>query len=346
MSEDLQIAHACPHYIRYERVGIQNEIHLIPASPINGSGLVEIFRDGVLLGSNGNIRESVITTPNVSPFRVKSTTNVLTVKTTEGEENTLTLTPKIYNSATLVQEIKGKIGSVVVKESSNKSIIFTDNKLGIGFTLTGTLLKALGYTKLKQTIKTKKITPSWSLSSSLTGYDIIFSEGVRPEGLLEISYTTEKAYCRRCGGTGVENDFRFNEFGETQKIKNTDLLYQNVAKILLTEIGSNPYHDWYGSNAFRLIGQKNNSTLAESLRISVQQALTKFQSVQQQLSKVQEISDEERLISVNSVSVSQINGNATSVVCNVVVISGANKPVSVNIIFSVPGSISLDGDLT
>ena len=131
-----------------------------------------------------------------------------------------------------------------------------------------------------------------------------------------------------------------------KKIGDTDLLYQSVAKILLTEIGSNPYHDWYGSNAFRLLGQKNTSAVAQSLRLSVQQALTKLQSVQQKMSKVQQITSEERLISVRSVNISQINDNATSLLCIVVVVSGANRPVSVNIVFSVPGAISLDGGLT
>ena len=69
MSEDLQISYACPHYIRYERVGLQNGIYIIPASLTNGAGIVVIKRDGVVLEPQGNNREATITTPNVSPFR-------------------------------------------------------------------------------------------------------------------------------------------------------------------------------------------------------------------------------------------------------------------------------------
>ncbi len=346
MSEDLQIAYACPHYIRYERVALQNGVFITPASPINGIGLVEIRRNGLVLEPQGNTKEAVLTTPNVSPFRVKSHSNDLTIKTTEGYENTIILPPKIYNSKSLLALIQPMLGSIIVKEDSSKSLLFTDDGLGIGYTLTGTLLKALGFNKQKQVVKTKKTTPSWGLTKRMNGYDIKFESPLEPEGLLEISYTTEKTYCRRCGSTGVENDLRWNEFGELQKIRDTDLLYQNVAKILLTELGSNPYHDWYGSNANRLIGQKNNASVGVSLRLSVQQALDKFQRVQQDLKRVQDISPEERLIRVQSVEVSQLNDNATAVLCNVVVRSGAHRPVSVNIVFSVPGSISLDGDLT
>lgn len=346
MSEDLQIAYACPHYLRYERVALQNGIYITPTSPINGSGLVEIKRDGIVLEPQGNNREAVLITPNVSPFRVRSTSNVLTITTTEGYTNTVTLPTKIYTSKTLVLDLQNVLGSILVEETSSKALKFTDQKLGVGYTLTGSLLKALGFSKQKQVVKTKKITPAWGLTSRLNGYDVQFKSNLVPEGLLEISYTTEKRYCRRCGGTGVENDFRFGVDGDIQKVRDTDLLYQNVAKILLTEIGSNPYHAWYGSNANRLIGQKNNAAVGVALRMSVQQALDKFQKVQQDLKKVQYLSQEERLMSVQSVEVSALNGNATALLCNVVVRSGANRPVSVNIVFEVPGSISLDGSLT
>jgi phage baseplate assembly protein W len=346
MSEDLQVAYACPHYIRYERVALQNGTYIIPSSPINGIGLVEVRRDGVVLDSQGNTKEAVLTTPNVSPFRVKSNSNTLTIKTTEGYENTITLPSKIYNSQSLISEIQPMLGSILIREHTNKSLVFTDDRLGIGYTLSGTLLKALGFDKQKQVVKTKKTTPSWGLTQRLNGHDLKFDSPLEPEGLLEISYTTEKEYCRRCGSTGVENDVRWNEYGELKKIRDTDLLYQNIAKVLLTEVGSNPYHAWYGSNANRLIGQKNNAAIGVSLRLSVQQALDKFQKVQQSLKKVQDITPEERLISVQSVEVTQLNDNGTAVLCNVVVRSGANKSVSVNIVFSVPGAVSLDGSLT
>ena len=346
MSKDLQIAFACPHYTRYERARLDSGVYINTASPINGSGLIEIRRDGEILDPNGNIREAIITTPNVSPFRVRKTSNVLTITTTEGYTNTISLTPKIYSSTSLIAQIKDLLGNIGVKETKNKALEFSDGKLGVGFTLRGSLLKALGFSNQKQTVKTKRTTPSWNLYPVLNGYGIKFSKKLAPEGLLEVSYLTEKKFCRRCGGTGVENDFRFGVSGDVQKVQDTDLLYQNVAKILLTEIGSNSYHRWYGSNAMKLIGQKNNAALQVALRMSVQQALSKFQRLQQDLKKYQNITQEERLVSVQSVDVAQLNDNATAVLCNVVIKSGSNRPVSVNIVFSVPGAISLDGDLT
>jgi hypothetical protein len=62
--------------------------------------------------------------------------------------------------------------------------------------------------------------------------------------------------------------------------------------------------------------------------------------------QVQDLSPEEKLLGVESVRVEQISGDATSILCNVVVRSGAGRPVSVNVIFAVPGSNSLNGELT
>ena len=42
MSYDLHIAHACPHYIRYERVGLPMEDLCRRSLPIGGTGLLEI----------------------------------------------------------------------------------------------------------------------------------------------------------------------------------------------------------------------------------------------------------------------------------------------------------------
>jgi len=344
MSYDLHIAHACPHYIRYERVGITNGRLVSPKSPIGGVGILEIRRDGVLLNKEGNLREAFSVAPQSSPYKVKAGKNVLGVKTTNGEDLQITLPSKIYQVETLFQYLNGKLGEISVV-TERKSIKFTDNKKGVGFTLYGSVLKSLGYKSEKEVVKTKRITPSWSLVKRLNGYDLLFAKELSPEGLLDISYTTLKEFCRRCNSTGVENDVRWGEQGEMSILEGTDLLYQNVAKSVLTELGSNPYHSFYGSNALSLVGRKVNSGTAMSLRESVRNCLSKLVNVQSLQKQIQDLSPEEKILGVESVNVEQIVGDPTSLLCNIVVRSGAGRPVSVNVIFSVPGSISLNGDL-
>jgi len=58
------------------------------------------------------------------------------------------------------------------------------------------------------------------------------------------------------------------------------------------------------------------------------------------------MSSKEKLLSVRSVEVENIGDDLTSLLCTVSIVSASSETVSVNIIFAVPNSISLDGDLS
>lgn len=345
MAYDLHIGHACPHVLRYERASLEEGVKVSPRSPIFGTGLLEIRRDGVPLSPEGNLREAVSVAPLKPPYRIRTGSSELTVETTSGFTATITIPPKIYQKSSLASFLNGKLGEVQVI-SEGKSLRFTDQSQGVGFTLKGSAMKALGYSSQKVVVKSKVITPRWSLQKRLVGYDLVFEKPLEPEGLLDVTYTTSKENCRRCNSTGVENDLRFDEYGEAQKLTGTDLLYQTVAKTVLTNKGSNPYHEFYGSNAFSLIGKKSSVGIAEALRQSVTEALNKIQDQQRLQAQVQTLYPEEKLLGVLAVTVQQVGDDLTHYLCNIVVRSGAGRPVSVNVIFAVPGSLPLNGDLT
>lgn len=344
MAYDLHIGHACPHIIRYERASLEGERVISPRSPISGEGLLQIRRDGVVLNPDGNKREAVVVAPLNAPYRIRSGKNELTIETTSGFSSTITIPPKIYQKDSLAQFLSGKLGDIQVQREG-VSLKFTDLFHGVGFTLRGSALSALGFNQSKVVVKTKTLTPKWKLQKRLVGYDLVFDKPLRPEGLLDISYTTPKEQCRRCDGTGVENDLRFDDYGETQKLNGTDLLYQTVAKAVLTHKGTNPYHEFYGSNVFSLIGRKSSLGVGEAIRQSVTEALNKIQDQQRLQAQLQTLYPEEKLLGVLAVTVQQVGDDLTHYLCNIVVRSGAGRPVSVNVIFAVPGSIPLNGDL-
>ena len=345
MSHDLQIAYACPHHIRAERVALSNGVLLSPKSPISGMGLLEVTRDGIPLRPEGNMSEARIVAPKAPPYRVKSTTTSLTLKTSNGVTHQVTIPAKNYRAEDLVLFFNQKLNPIAVTQEGN-SIGFSDGGLGVGFTLEGSFLKALGFDHESVSIRPHKVTPSWSLVKRLQGYDVVFSKPLTPEGLLEISYTTEKRNCRRCGSTGVENDMRWDDQGLLQKATGYDLLYQNVAKVILTRLGSNPYHPQYGSRVFDLIGRKSTPNITAIVRETVANALDKFQRQQRVQQRLQALSLEETLLRVESITANYIGDDLTAVLCNIVVRSASGQPVSVNLVFSVPGSIQLNGDLT
>ena len=82
---------------------------------------------------------------------------------------------KIYTVESLHKVIASQIEeiSVVIE---GKSLKFTDGLRGVGFNLTGSALTSLGYANQKVVVKSKRITPPWSLVKRLNGYDLLFSK--------------------------------------------------------------------------------------------------------------------------------------------------------------------------
>ena len=82
-----------------------------------------------------------------------------------------------------------------------------------------------------------------------------------------------------------------------------------------------------------------------SLRESVRRALDDLINVQNQQSRIQTMSQEERVKQVRNVEVSTVGDDETSYLVSVTVVSYSSQPVRINLVFAVPGSIPLDGDL-
>ena len=340
MSKDVHIAHICPHHIRFERTTAVGGIEVPTLSPVSSAGLLMLRRDGVSLPPNGLFKNASVFFPKKAPYRVKEGQNILSVNGVS-----YTIPSKIYTLKEIVAWLNVNLDGYIT--SAYEGTIKIEHPTERSVSVSGSALSHAFGVRLGRFIGHRKnLTPSWRLSrNSLSGVSIIFEKELDPVGLLDISYLTEKQYCRRCGSTGVENDFRLDSFGEMTMIRDHDLLYQIVAKALLTEVGSNPFHSWYGSTAMSLIGQKVNSAVVQGLKDSVLKCLSNMIDIQSSQAQVQTVSLKERISRVLSVEVEQIGDDVTSLLCTVVVQSASSEPVSVNIVFAVPNSIPLDGDL-
>jgi len=347
MSVDVQVAHACPHYIRYELVGILGGREVIPQSPISGSGLLSLSVDGVEVPPSGLHSDVMVVFPKVGPYRFRVGSNNLVISGDGVVLLEIDFPARIFTQRALLEYISARLPFGLAVFSEGGSIRLSGGQSYRRLELGGSGLSSLGFRSQKYVVKSRELFPSWKLvkQSGSIGYKIQTSGVVATESILKISYTTEKSYCRRCEGTGVENDLRFGDDGNMKMVGGYDLLYQRVAKILLTERGSNPYHLFYGSTADRLIGQKVSAGVISSLKESVRDALDTHISIETQQAKVQEMSSEERLLRVRSVDVSMVGDDETSYLVRVSVESFSSKVVNINVVFAVPGSIPLDGDL-
>jgi len=339
MSKDAKIAHACSHFIRGERVSLVQGRYLYTLSPPSGG--VSVKRDGVDLPMSGLNSRHRVTAFKRDPYRFKSGKNTLLI-----EGVSITIPPsKTYRAKELASYLNPHLIPLkIVAESFNNALSFSSEDKR--FILEGEILStSLGFSKNKIVSTQRRITPSWSLVKDVDRKLIKFSRPLDPEGLLEVSYFTDKKFCRRCGSTGIENDFELSVDGGIELVRDHDLLYQMVAKAVLTERGSNPFYNWYGSNAMNLVGAKSNSANRQLLRQYVRECLDKMIDVQTSQSQLQKLTSKERISQVESVEVSELDDTGMNLLCTITVRSASLEMVTVNLIFAVPGSIPLDGTL-
>ena len=349
MSSDLQLAHACPHIIRFERVTVADNL-VAPKCPISGQSLISLTLNDIPIPPSGLFTEAKIIFPQANQYRFPANFNSLSLSSPDFPTLTITFPSNPFSRNELTSFLNSKLPIQIVAIPEGNSIALTDKGLGLTFTLQGTAMPRLGFEASKRIAKAKQLVPGWGLAKrdvAGTRFNLQFVSSVPPHmsnGIID--YQTKKEFCIRCNSTGVENDIRFGESGDVSKVRGFDLLYQSVAKICLTEIGSNPYHSWYGSKSQSLIGNKSTGNTLMALREAVYRALTNFQEVQRQQAAAQVVTSEERLAQIVSVNTYYIGEDVTSVMVDIVVRSQSYNQVNITIVFAVPGSIPLDGSLS
>jgi hypothetical protein len=166
---------------------------------------------------------------------------------------------------------------------------------------------------------------------TLSRTSIIFKKPILSNPIFKISYYTNQPNCYRCMGSGVENDYNFDTYGEIKLIENENLLYQACMKILLTDIGSNPFHTWYGSSIQSLIGAKMVTNVAGELRKLTLNALSKVQEVQKTQRMHQTVTPKELLYTVSSLDVLIDEDNPQLITLDIAVMNASSEAIKLNI---------------
>ena len=190
----------------------------------------------------------------------------------------------------------------------------------------------------------RKIYPAWTLDKrddTITNRFPKFVGQVRGNPVFKVTYSVPRARCLRCGGSYVENDYRFNIRGQMLLVENENLLYQAALKILLTDRGSNPYHTWYGTSIRSRIGTKAVSDVATAINEDVRRALGKLQDLQEEQSNFQVVTFKERLYQILSVQTYQDENNPFIFYVDVVVQNASSDPINLSIVYTVPDVVSL-----
>jgi len=103
--------------------------------------------------------------------------------------------------------------------------------------------------------------------------------------IIEANYTTLLEQCPKCRSVKTIDDFRYNPSGDIITTNKERLLLQNVEKVIVTKLASNPFHEWYGTGLHSLIGSKITSSdyLKTKIVENVTSAIDNFRGAQKQL---------------------------------------------------------------
>lgn len=368
MSIEIQAAFPCPHLIMEEPVQLGSDRQsLVTKAPVSGAGSVRLLvNNSIYVPPSGLHSQATLTAGVSGPYRIErcvgtagpdgnlftvtTSTGSATVRLPEGSQVTLSQVQKSLRLSEVnnLVSILGRNGALSLVDSNDAGTESFVRVSGKGSTSLGFQQKGA---------RGSEIFPSWGLSSrsdvypssAIPGVQYVrarypkFTRPISGNPDIKVTYASMPERCPRCGATYVENDWRFDPVGDVITIANEDLLVQACLKAILTIQGSNPFHPRYGSALNTRIGQKAFGPTASLIQEDVAQALSRVQALQRGQRKYQNVSDKELLYSIQSVDVRPSPEDPTIFFVNVTVRNGSAEPISLSIVFTVPGTIALAG---
>jgi phage baseplate assembly protein W len=362
MSYDRQIDQICPHIVAEEALFVSpvDRQTVVPLKPIASLNSVVIrYNSSFYLPSGGAMLAASTLGTTVGPFNVITGVNdTIIVSVNQGPDQTIVVPAQKQVTA---DKLRGLLNFSV------KGMAFTSNGMQVGLQSGGlgpaasvyvdsasTLAATLGITSGRE-YRGRQIAPGWTLvvnpatvNSGRPSRLIVFDEPLKGfNDYVEITYNTIQQDCRRCGGLGVENDWRYGFSGEVAKVTDEQLLRQEVQKIMYTRQGTNPFNAWYGTNLIEAIGKKiaNGQVLQNMITSEVATAFSRWQSIKQQQEQVigQILTDEEYPYRLLSCTVTASQEDPTVIFINMIIQNRSSKPIQLERGLILPQPLDLLG---
>lgn len=358
MSFDFQLAWPCPHLTLEEVVSLGSDRKSLACrQPVSAVGTIRLMvNNEFFIPQGGLYMPGRLHSTDSGPFSLVENEDVFTVTSSLGSE-TFSFGVVGTNRLTtdeLIKHLQQNNISVATVENRNGHLCFTDtSKVGVDsfVGVTGTAAASLGFGSAGVNGRQRRavgrmLYPGWELATredTITNRYPRFLQPIKTNPIFKVSYAVHPSRCLRCNGTYVENDIRYDHTGQTIIVENENLLYQEVLKILLTDIGSNPYHTWYGTSIRKRIGAKAVGGVSALISEDVRKALLLYQKLQEKQSDYQPVTFKERMYTVAQVKVSPHVEDPTTFLVEVTVQNASNEPINLSIVFTVPGVVALMG---
>jgi len=360
MSFDRQIDQLCTHEVAEEFLFVQADRQTaIPIRPISSAASVSVYLNGVTkVPSDGVQVQAQVVGTREGPFTLTSSTNTLAIRINDDPVQTLVLpaATKITPSK-LAATLTGFFGGLTFYVNRNRIGVRTalaGRDATFMLTSASTMAPLLGIST-GRVFRGKDAFPGWTLVTDPTTLSdrprrlIYFDDPLQADSnYVEITYTTVRQECRRCGGTGVENDWRYAADGKLNTARDEALLIQELLKITYTSRGSNPFHPWYGTTLLERIGSKNAVTgvLQNAITSDVYTTFGRWQSIKRQQEETigQVLTDEEYPFRITGVKLEQSQQDPTVLFLNIDVQNRSFKPIVISRGLRLPEPLNLLGD--
>lgn len=344
MSYDRQIDQLCTHQVVEEALYVGTDrLTIRPMRPIASAGSVRFRLNGLLEVPSYGVRTvGQVLSTRKGPYNITAGQNdTLAYRVGLGALQTIQVpTSRDLTPTRLCDLLNPQVSGLLFKVSGDRVQICTQGEgreaaffLGSASTLAIYLGIAVNHEYRGQ-----QVVPGWTLVfDPRTLADrptrlLIFDAPLRTSGdFIEVSYSTIRQECRRCGGTGVEHDWRYGANGEVGQVRDEALFIQEIQKLFFTEQGSNSFHTWYGTQLMDLIGKKLTAgSFIQNLIVSdIHTAFKQWQSIKtKQEEKVgQYVSDEEFPFRLVSVTLDQSDQDPTVITVNMTIQNRSRKPI-------------------
>ncbi len=364
MSFDRQLDQLCPHEVVEEALFLNSTRDTItPLRPIGTGASVRVRLNGeITVPPWGYHTPALAKGSKRGPFSITAGVNDTLVVGMDGKSD-LTITIPAGDQIRedlLVKQLNRAAGKDIFSVGRGRRIQLRGEKVGPEALLvlrsTSTMASTLGLTTNRYW-RGQTVCPRWSLVRDQTTLNdrpsrfIIFDEPLKGyQDFVEISYITVRQECRRCGGLGVENDWRYGSTGNTGEVRDEALLIQESLKAVYTVQGSNVFHTWYGSQIINTIGKKMSSMgLVQNLIVTdVQEAFRRWQTVKRKQEEEvgQSVSDAEYPFRLSEITLEQSQKDPTIIYVNVTVQNRSSEPIQITRGIKLPEPIDILGSTT
>jgi hypothetical protein len=346
MSFDRQIDQVCSHMVAEEALFLSSDRMTVrPLRPISSSVSVKVRVNGVAVVKSNGYHVPAETFGKLGPYSIRTGVNDKLIISVNGQPNQVLTLPggnRITVNA-VVDALSSQLQGAFFLVTPNRRLCLRSGSDGNGATLmlkTGSTAAATLGLAVNRMWRGRTPYPGWSLVNDpntlsdrparLIVFDDIFP-GFRD--YVEIDYATVRQECRRCGGTGVEHDWRYTKTGNLIEVRDEALLIQELLKVTYTVQGSNPFHTWYGTHIIDSIGRKLSSTgIVQNFIVSdIYESFRRWQSVKRQQEEVvgQIVSDEEYPFNLLEVRLIQSQEDPTVIFVNATVQNRSLKPIQI-----------------